>query len=79
VPVHRRDLDGGLLTTQPVLDDALGRVARGDVTEHVEIETYTWASLSDADRAGATLVESIAREYEHVLGVLEAHGARRSA
>jgi sugar phosphate isomerase/epimerase len=78
VPVHRDRLDGGLATTQRVLDAALARVARGDVTEHVEIETYTWASLADADRAGATLVESIAREYEHVLGVLESNGARRA-
>jgi hypothetical protein len=52
-------------------------VARGDVTSHVEIETYTWEGLPPEARP-ETLVESLAREYEWVLSVLASEGVRRA-
>ena len=76
VPVWRDRAVEPLLTTRHVLEAALRRVAKGDVTEHLEIETYTWDALPEADRADG-LVESLAREYEWVLSVLEEEGVRR--
>lgn len=80
VPVFRREAAGSLGTTRAYLDRALAAVARGDVTDHLEIETYTWEVLPEAERragSGFDLVETLAREYESVLAVLEAHGVRR--
>jgi sugar phosphate isomerase/epimerase len=77
VPVHRQETIAPLATTRPDLERALRRVARGDVTSHVEIETYTWEGLPPEARAG-TLVESLAREYEWVLSVLQSEGVRRA-
>jgi hypothetical protein len=80
VPVFREVSVPPLGTTRDDLDRVLARVAAGDVTPHLEIETYTWGVLPEAERrrgSGSDLVEALAREYEHVLGVLEAHGVRR--
>src|SRR5262245_19586734 len=77
VPVHREDAIPPLRTTRPALERALRRVARGDVAPHLEIETYTWEGLPPEARPG-TLVESLAREYEWVLSVLESEGVRRA-
>lgn len=80
VPVFRDRAAGSLATTRPFLDRVLARVAAGGVTDHLEIETYTWDVLPDAERrdgSGFDLVEALAREYESVLAVLEASGARR--
>jgi hypothetical protein len=57
---------------------ALERIARGDVTDHLEVETYTWEALPLPAREGGSLVESLAREVEHVLGVLASAGVRRT-
>ncbi|MFV1960123.1 MAG: metabolite traffic protein EboE, partial [Planctomycetota bacterium] len=80
VPVFRAEAAGGLATTRPFLEHALSRLARGDVTRHLEIETYSFDVLPEAERragSGSDLVGALAREYEYVLSVLEAHGARR--
>jgi hypothetical protein len=45
---------------------------------HVEIETYTWDVLPRAARGPGELVEGLAREYGHVLRLLEARGWRRA-
>jgi sugar phosphate isomerase/epimerase len=80
-PVFRAQAVPPLRTTQAELDRALARLARGDLTGHLEIETYTWEALPEAERqagSGFDLVEALAREYEHVLGVLAQHGVTRA-
>jgi sugar phosphate isomerase/epimerase len=57
---------GALESTQDHLRDVIERV-RGR-TSHLEIETYTWDVLPPELKASS--VDSIAREYEWVLGVL---------
>jgi len=81
VPVFRAAMAGGLRTTRPDLERALRLVARHDLTDHIEIETYTWGVLPEAERevpaegdAGFDLVEALAREYAWVLGVLAEEG-----
>ncbi len=73
VPVHREALVPPLRTTRPALEAALVKVARGGITSHLEIETYTWEGLPPEERAG-DLVESLAREYEWVLSILAREG-----
>ncbi len=78
VPVFRAEAVPPLRTTQPELDAVLTRVAAGGVTDQVEIETYTWDELPEAEReagSGFNLVDALAREYAHVLGALGAGGA----
>ena len=75
VPVHREEAVPPLRTTRADLERALVAVAEGGVTEHLEIETYTWEALPAEARAD-TLVESLAREIEWVLSVLTAAGCR---
>lgn len=73
VPVFRKEVAGGLTTTQPALERALSTVARHALTPHIEIETYTWDVLPEAERAagsGFDLVEALVHEYAHVLGLL---------
>ncbi len=80
VPVFRREAVPPLLTTQPDLDRALARVAAGGLTTHLEVETYTWDALPEAERragSGDDLVEALARELEHVEAVLARHGCTR--
>jgi hypothetical protein len=70
VPVFRREAAGGLRTTQPDLEATLAAYFRALPTPHLEIETYTWEVLPEAERrdgAGFDLVEALAREYEWVL------------
>ena len=77
VPVFREELLGGLKTTQPDLERVLRLVAREDITDHVEIETYTWDVLPEAEKAagsGFDLVEALEREYRWVLDVLAEEG-----
>jgi sugar phosphate isomerase/epimerase len=76
VPVHRETLTPPLRTTRDVLERALRAVVRDGSCAHLEIETYTWDGLPSEVRAGG-LVESLAREYEWVLGVLASEGVRR--
>ena len=76
MPVHREEVVGPLRTTRSVLEQALRHVVRHGVTDHLEIETYTWEGLPPEVRAGG-LVESLAREYEWVLEVLAREGVER--
>jgi hypothetical protein len=82
VPVFRETLVPPLRTTQPDLRRVLALVAKGGVTEHLEIETYSFGVLPEAERtagSGRDLVDALAREYEWVLSVLEGAGAKRAA
>jgi hypothetical protein len=81
VPVFRAEAVPPLRTTQADLDRVLACVARGEVTRHLEVETYTWDALPEAERragSGFDLVEALAREIQHVLGVLASHGVTRA-
>ena len=81
VPVFRESLVPPLKSTQADLRRVLELVARGGVTEHLEIETYSFDVLPETERAagsGRDLVAALSREYEWVLGVLESAGARRA-
>lgn len=81
VPVFRDEAIPPLRTTRPDLERAVAGVVESGQTGHIEVETYTWDVLPEAERAagsGFDLVEALAREYESVLGMLESHGVRRS-
>ncbi len=69
VPIFAADL-GGLATTQVELRATLDALMRRPFCEHLEIETYTWDVLPPALRLD--LPRSLLREYEWVLGSLEA-------
>ncbi len=58
-----------LRSTQPELRRVLELVQARDAARHLEIETYTWDVLPPELRS--ELVDSIAREYEWVLDVLD--------
>jgi len=62
VPVFRAAL-GGFATTQDYLKAILARQRAFPVAPHLEVETYTWGVLPDADRHG-DLATNIAREIE---------------
>lgn len=82
VPVFRDAAIPPLRTTKPDLTRALDAVVAGDLTRHIEIETYTWDVLPAQERAagsGTDLVEAIAREYESVLAILAERGIRPQA
>ncbi len=80
VPVFRREATGPLRTTQPDLEACLAQLATNPNpawTGHLEIETYTWDVLPEAERAagsGSDLVDALEQEYRWVLEVLAAHG-----
>ena len=59
---------GGLGSTQDDVQRVIQAAAATGVTHHLEIETYTWDVLPA--RLKIDLIESIAREYEWVLGCL---------
>ncbi len=69
VPIFAADL-GGLSTTQPDLQATLDLLMRQPFCDHLEIETYTWDVLPPALRID--LPRSLLREYEWVLGSLQA-------
>lgn len=73
VPVYEAAL-GSFGTTQPFLRDLLGLVRREAITEHIEIETYTWDVLPPELRA-VPVHEAVARELEWTLREL-AEGSR---
>ena len=73
VPVFRRDAVPPLRTTRDDLDRALRYVVQYDVTDHIEIETYTWDVLPEDERhagSGLDLVDALTKEYAAVIGVL---------
>ena len=65
VPVFQRDL-GAFENTQGVLADFLALVAAEPVTQHLEVETYTWDVLPPALRT-TDVVTGIARELAWVI------------
>ena len=69
VPIFAPDL-GGFSTTQPELQATLDLLMRRPFCDHPEIETYTWEVLPPALRLD--LPRSLMREYEWVLGTLQA-------
>jgi hypothetical protein len=62
VPVFRQTA-GGFATTQDYLKAILARQRASPVAPHLEVETYTWGVLPEADRQG-DLAHNIAREIE---------------
>ncbi len=75
VPVHRERIGPALGTTRAGLARTLGAALAARDTPHLEVETYTWGVLPEAER-GAGLVEGLARELEWTLGVVRAAGYR---
>ena len=80
VPIDRAELGGsGLETTRAATDEivqlALGSPALWGLDElHLEIETYTWDVLPAAARGAGELIDSLEREYRHVLAQLARAG-----
>jgi sugar phosphate isomerase/epimerase len=66
VPLFTSSYDG-LGSTQDYVASALQHILRHRLTRHLEIETYTWDVLPPGLKLD--LPDSIAREYEWVLGV----------
>jgi sugar phosphate isomerase/epimerase len=68
VPVLR-ELVGELGTTRDFLGDVLAALQGWDPVPHLEVETYTWSVLPEADRPrdDAGLIEGIAAELRWVL------------
>ena len=67
VPLFLREF-GALGSTQDDVARVIGHARTHGFTRHLEIETYTWGVLPDGVKLD--LADSIAREYEWVLGVL---------
>ena len=67
VPLFTSEYDG-LGSTQPDVRRVIELAAARRMTSHLEIETYTWDVLPA--RLKIDLLESIAREYDWVLGCL---------
>jgi hypothetical protein len=65
VPLFASDYDQ-LGSTQRYVADAIAHLLRTGATRHFEIETYTWDVLPPGLKMD--LLESIAREYDWVLG-----------
>lgn len=68
VPVYEAALEA-FGTTQPFLRELLAVVRREAITEHLEVETYTWDVLP-ADLRNAPVHDAIARELEWTLAEL---------
>ena len=67
VPLFTSQYDG-FESTQDYVRQVLDTVLRAHTTRHLEIETYTWDVLPSGLKRD--LAESIAREYEWVLGAI---------
>ena len=53
----------GLESTQQDIVEVLQYIKKDPLTQHLEVETYTWGVLPEADRQG-DLADNIAREIE---------------
>ena len=69
VPLYTERLDG-FVNTQPYLSRILARHGEAPVTQHLEVETYTWDVLP-AQHRKSDVVDSIARELDWVLEKLK--------
>ncbi len=67
VPLFAREYES-FASTQDYVRKVLDLAAGSDVTRHLEIETYTWDVLPAGLKVD--LLESIAREYDWVLGAI---------
>jgi len=65
VPIFHDRL-GRFASTQPFLVDLFDVLRSGPVTDHLEVETYTWDVLP-AEHRGGTVEEAIARELEYAI------------
>jgi hypothetical protein len=65
VPIFHDRL-GRFESTQPFLRDLFDALRKAAVTEHLEVETYTWDVLPAEHRCGA-VEEAIARELEFAI------------
>ena len=77
VPVFRETLVSPLRTTQADLLRTLELLGTHDLSSHLEVETYSFSALPEAERAagsGDELVEALVREMAFVLERLEAAG-----
>ena len=70
VPVFLDDL-GPFRTTRAGIEAALAVHARTPLSDHLEIETYTWDVLPDRLRTGG-VVDDVSRELEWLRGTLDA-------
>ncbi|MCU1537675.1 MAG: hypothetical protein JWP82_2026, partial [Humibacillus sp.] len=75
LPIFLDDLDG-LGTTRSGISAALEVHAETPVSDHLEIETYTWDVLPDRFKDG-DIVDYVARELDWIGSELEAVRARR--
>ncbi|MEU6482667.1 metabolite traffic protein EboE [Streptomyces sp. NPDC046887] len=77
IPVHQQP-QPPLGTTRPVLLDALRALLGGPtaVTDHVEVETYTWSVLPGAREGDSGLVEGLAAELDWTRREMTALGLR---
>ncbi len=73
VPIFEAEIGAGLLTTRPDLLQVIHLVREKSITEHLEIETYSFDALPDTCNDQLSLSESIAREYHFVLSQLAQH------
>ena len=64
VPIFMADLDG-FATTRPALETFIARQRSAPVTQHLEVETYTWDVLPAAHR-GDDVVSNIVKELQWV-------------
>jgi sugar phosphate isomerase/epimerase len=83
VPVDLAEFGGagGLATTrreaEELLEAALSAPERWGSRElHVEVETYTWNLFDPSQTGAAGVLEGLARELTHVLGLLRSAGWR---
>ena len=72
VPIFLDDL-GEFGTTQAFLREVLASQRRDPISQHLEVETYTWDVLPDRYR-GEGIVSSICREMEWAIRQLGAEG-----
>ena len=72
VPIFESGLSDGLATTRPDLEAILQEIRRGSVTEHAEIETYSFDVLPTGPDRSETLSlgECLSREYSFALDQL---------
>ncbi|WP_322759253.1 metabolite traffic protein EboE [Frankia sp. Cr2] len=77
IPLHATPA-GPVGSTRDVLDDVLANMFAGRqaVTDHVEVETYTWSVLPERDRPTdeKSLAAGIAAELDWTRGALARHG-----
>ena len=74
VPIFLDDL-GPFRTTRPGIEAALAAHARAPLSDHLEIETYTWDVLPAHLKTG-DITEYVSRELEWLSGVLTREAAR---